>query len=553
MTLPEPDGATGLPDTTRATSRPESPFTGTLPLWRVFLRLDRLRIAIWVLALTLTMWATVVELEVVYPDAASRQARAALMTSPSAIMLAGPAYGLDDYTLGAMVANEISLTMLVAVSIMSILLAVRHTRAEEESGRMEVLRALPVGRFAPATAALLSVATANLLVGAFATVALVGTGLEAQSSVAFGSAMALTGLVFGAVAAVTAQLTEHARAATGMALAVLGVAFLVRGIGDIIENTGSWLSWFSPIAWAQQTRLYVDLRWWPLALSLALTVVLLAVAVSLAHRRDLGAGLRSTPPGPARAAGRLLSVEGLTHRLLRGTTLGWLVGVALFGLTFGSLASSLQDMIEDLPQVGEWIAIDETALTESFGGVMLSFLVLGAAAHVVGAVLRLRAEDEAGRLALLVSGGTSRTRMTGGWLLVAAAHTSVVTVVGGLTTGVGMTLATGEGRWTGELTVAGLAYLPAVLLTGAVAAALVGWLPRWAGLAWVLVVLMVFVTWFGEALNLPDWLRDLSPVEQTPLLPAEDLTAAPLLVMGALAAVLAAAALGGIRRRDLLA
>jgi ABC-2 type transport system permease protein len=530
-----------------------SPFTGTVGLWRVFLRLDRVRTAVWVLALALTVWATVVSLEVAYPDAESRQARAALMTSPTAILMAGPAYGLEDYTFGAMVANEISLTMLVAISIMSILLAVRHTRAEEESGRMEVLRALPVGHFAPATAALLAVATANLVVGAAVAAALTASGLEVAGSVAFGTAMAVTGMVFGAVAAVTAQLTEHARAATGMALAALGVAFLVRGIGDIIENTGSWLSWLSPIAWAQQTRLYVDLRWWPLGLSVLVTVGLLAAAVALARRRDLGAGLRSAPPGPERAAPRLLTVEGLAHRLLRGSTLGWLVGLAVFGLAFGSLASSLRDMIEDLPQVGEWMAIDETALTESFGGIMLSFLALGAAAHAVSAALRLRAEDEAGRLSLLVVGGTSRLRMAAGWLLVVAVHSTVVLLVSGLSTGAGMAIATGEGRWVAELTVAGLAYLPAVLLAAAFAAALVGWAPSWAGLAWVLVVYMVFVTWFGEVLGMPSWSRQLSPVEATPLLPAEELSAAPLLLLAALTAALVAAALDGIRRRDLLA
>ncbi len=73
---------------------------------------------------------------------------------------------------------------------MSILLVVRHTRAEEESGRLEVVRALPVGRFAPAAAALFTVALANLAVGAATTLALVGTGMEASSSIALGVATA---------------------------------------------------------------------------------------------------------------------------------------------------------------------------------------------------------------------------------------------------------------------------------------------------------------------------------------------------------------------------
>ena len=79
-------------------------------------------------------------------------------------------------------------------------------------------------------------------------------------------------MVFGAVAAVTAQLWRQARTATGAAMAVLALAALVRGIGDVINNSGSALSWFSPIAWAQQMRPFVDLRWWPFALLVVLAL-----------------------------------------------------------------------------------------------------------------------------------------------------------------------------------------------------------------------------------------------------------------------------------------
>ncbi len=89
----------------------------------------------------------------VYPTAAERQARAVLMTNPAAVLMGGPAFGLDGYTIGAMVANEGTLTMLVATAIMSILLVVRHTRAEEETGRAELVRAAAVGRRAGLAAA----------------------------------------------------------------------------------------------------------------------------------------------------------------------------------------------------------------------------------------------------------------------------------------------------------------------------------------------------------------------------------------------------------------
>ena len=59
-------------------------------------------------------------------------------------------------------------------------------------------------------------------------------------------------MVFGALAAVTAQLWRQARTATGAAMAALAAAVLVRGAGDVIDNSGSVLSWFSPIAWASR-------------------------------------------------------------------------------------------------------------------------------------------------------------------------------------------------------------------------------------------------------------------------------------------------------------
>src|SRR5699024_3342663 len=83
----------------------------------------------------------------------------------------------------------------------------------------------------------------------------------------------------------------------------------------VIEAEGSWLSWFSPLAWAQQTMVFVDLRWWPLALSLGAIVLLLALAAQLSRRRDLGSGLRSAAPGPATASAALRAPGGRVERL----------------------------------------------------------------------------------------------------------------------------------------------------------------------------------------------------------------------------------------------
>lgn len=534
------------------TASHQEPWAGTLRLWLLALRLDRVRIAVWTLAVAVGLWATAVSLDTTFPDAAARQARADLMGNPSAMLLTGPAYGLDNYTLGAMLANEMSLILLVAVAIMSILLAVRHSRAEEESGRLEMVRSLAVGRFAPAAATLLTVVVANLAVGAAVTSAAIGSGLAGADSVVFGAAVAVTGVLFGAVAAVTAQLTEHSRGASGMAMAVLGAAFLVRGVGDILEPTGSWLSWFSPIAWAQQTRLYADVRLWPLLLSAVAAVVLLMIAVTLSHRRDLGAGLRPARPGPAAASDSLLSTTGVPRRLLRGHAWGWSIGIAVFALVTGSLGESMTDILEELPEVADMLVIEEGRLLDSFLAAMLLVLMVGVIAQSVGALLRWRAEESAGRVTGQAVAGRSRTSLAAAWLAVVLTQALLSTLLLGVGVGVGMSLSTADWGWWATSVTAALAYFPAVLLTVAFAAVVLGWRPRWAAVAWVVVGYILVVAWLGPALGLPDWAEQASPLAFTAAVPMEqwDPTAAALQVVAAV--VLFVLARLGLTHRDLL-
>ncbi|MGO1544523.1 MAG: ABC transporter permease [Gulosibacter sp.] len=546
--VPQAAEATG-----RATPPPKAagPLTGTAALIRFNLRLDRLRIPIWVLAMGLGVWSSVLALDEAFPTAESLESRATLLTNPATIIMTGPALALDNYTFGAMVANELYLYVLLAAAIMSLLLAVRHTRGEEESGRLELLRSLPVGRFAHPTAAVVTVSLANLLVGLATSLGLVAGEMDATESIAFGLGTALTGMVFAGIAIVIAQLTENARAVTGLTAGTLAAAFLVRGMGDVIEPEGSWLSWFSPLAWAQQTRVFVDLRWWPLAVSFGVVILLFVLAVTFARRRDLGAGLRAPQPGRARASRALLMPWGLADRLTRGTVIVTTLGTVFFGVAMGSLASYLDDMLQENPALADWIAIEGTDLTGEFAAIILSFVLLAPIILAVSGILRLKTEEESGRTEQLIVSGRSRNGYLGGWLSTVAVHTLIVTVTLGLSVGIGVALGTEEAERIGDILLASLLYLPAILLIASLAVALYGALPRLTVIAWVLVIWVAIVLFLGGLLGLPDWAMDLSPLRHTPLYPIEDVAAAPLLIMGGLAALLTAIGMVGFRQRDL--
>lgn len=534
-----------------AAAAPASSFTGTGFLVGLYLRLDRVRIGIWAGAFFILIYSSVLAMESAYPTQEALQARADVMHNPAAVMLTGPAFALDDYTFGAMLANELSLWTLLPTAIMSILLVIRHTREAEETGRMETLRALAVGRYAPTAATFIVVLLANIAVSASIILALVLYGLPIADSSAFGLGTGLLGLFFGAVAAFTAQLAEHARTVSGMAMGALGIAAIIRGFGDVIEPTGSWLSWFSPIAWVQQTRFYVDLRWWPLALLIPASAIVLTAALRLSLRRDLGAGMLPSRQGQARADSRLLNRFGIANRLLSGTYIGWTAGLMIFALAFGTLASSLESFVADNPAIGEWVPISMDDLTTSFAAVIVAFLAVGPCILTITSVLQMKGEEQDGRLDALLVTGTSRPAALSAWVTVSTVWAAVSMIILGFGTGIGLALVTGEAGWLVELTLASAAYIPAILISSALATALLAIGPRFTAIAWAYIAFLAIEVFLGDLLGLPSWLRSLSPISQTPLIPHESFDITPLAAMTAIAGLLYGVSFAAFRRRDI--
>ena len=78
----------------------------------------------------------------------------------------------DVSTLGGITAYETTSTATLLVALMVMFLVVRHTRAEEESGRAELLRATVTGRHAATAAAVLVALVASAVVGVLDTLVL---------------------------------------------------------------------------------------------------------------------------------------------------------------------------------------------------------------------------------------------------------------------------------------------------------------------------------------------------------------------------------------------
>jgi ABC-2 type transport system permease protein len=536
--------ATGAPLRRHEAAPTGSPWTGVGRLIRLGLRRDRVRLSVWIAILTLTMVYAPNAIKLAYPEEAQRLARVNLLKTPAGMMLGGPMFGGKETDLGAMMANELMLTLIVATSILSILTVIRHTRAEEESGAAELVLSSVVGRYARTYAALILVGGVNAILAVTMTVAMAATGFAVVDTAAMCLGVTGVAMLFGAVAAVTAQLWRQARTATGAAMAVLALAALVRGVGDVINNSGSALSWFSPIAWAQQMRPFVDLRWWPFALLVALTVGLMVAAAVLESRRQYDDGnIPSTGERPN--AHLIKSVFGLHLTLQRGQTIGWGVGLFLGGLAFGSMTKSLLDAAKENELINRVLAAQGT---DGVYTTMTQFLAAAATAYVVGAVLRVFADEEKGLGEPVLAGAVSRWQ----WLLTAVASavlgSAVLMFFAGLGNGLGAGITLGEPETILRLTLAGLAFVPAMAVVAGVAAFAVAVRRPWIG--WLAVIFVVTSLYLGALLRLPQWLIDLSPVGRTTV--PTDFPAVALTVMVVVAAALTLLAGWIYRSRDAL-
>src|ERR1700734_2754201 len=173
--------------------RHSSNFSGTLGMLRLYLRRDRVSLPLWVLLLSLPLATVYIgSIEKVYPTQAGRAGFAAsVMASPAQRALYGQIY--NDSLGGVGIWKAGMFHVLIAVAV--ILTVIRHTRADEETGRTELMDSTAVGRYASLSAALMLSFGASVITGAVGAAGLLTTSVPPSGSLVFGAALACSGLV----------------------------------------------------------------------------------------------------------------------------------------------------------------------------------------------------------------------------------------------------------------------------------------------------------------------------------------------------------------------
>ncbi|MEO6268486.1 MAG: hypothetical protein ABIO66_17995 [Nocardioidaceae bacterium] len=525
--------------------------TGTLTLLRVALHQDARNIAPWVMLISALSASSILAYAWIFPDATDRADLATTLgANPALSLIFGPARDLmtaDGFNawragqLGAFFAG-----------LMAILVVVRNSRADEDSGQAELIASGVLARETRLAVAVLIAAIASVALGTVCFLLTVACGGGVTSTLVLAATFTASGFIFAGVAAIASQLGSDARTASSLAVATIGICYVLRGY---IDSSGApdWVTWLTPLGWLEAARPGTENNPWPLLLALASAVVLVLVAFALQRRRDFGQGMIAPRPGPAEA-GVVGTVWGFAFMMNRGSLSSWLVALAGLGLVFGNLATSIGDVVADNPAMAQVLASGAAStadLTFAFLVTILQIIALVAAVMGVQIILRIYAEEVDYRVEPLLAGSLRRATYLASNVLVALLGTATAVLVAG--TGLGVVAHAKDASISlGDVVRQALVTIPAVWVLVGLAVAAVGAAPVRRLVAWLGVVATFGLTILGPTFRLPGWALGVSPLRHVPNVTATSPDWPGLGGLTGVAVLLLAVGFAGFRRRDVL-
>jgi ABC-2 type transport system permease protein len=463
------------------------------------------------------------------------------------------------------------------ITVWPILAGSRMLRGEEERGSLDALLSVPRTRLRVALEKLAAMWTAllgmGLLIGlvAFAGGQKFGGDFGLGDALLFGLDLALVCAVFGSLSVLISQFTQERGPAAG-ATAGLLLVFIVLDMVHRVATGSEWISRLSPIYYYNLSKALVPsygVNGGAMLLLLVLAVGLAGAALWLFVRRDVG-GTVPLPRWlrlPERTASQALpvgdwslrSVYARSLRMVAMPTFWWTLGIAGFAGWMVSAVQLLETKMSSLlsgsgaaATVIKNLGGGDAGLTAGFLSAMFVFLPLFLMAFAVTQVNNWSADEQDGRLELVLTTPQPRLSVLLGRFAALASATIAISAVT-LLVCAWVAAASGLHLDSGNLAAAILGMIPLGLLVAAFGYLASGWLRTAAdtGLLSFLLAAWFFISFIGPELNLPDPTLRLSPFYYygTPLLNGLRVTS----ILGIIAVGAVSLALGAVRfvRKDI--
>ncbi|HEX6887986.1 MAG TPA: hypothetical protein VF143_07755, partial [Candidatus Nanopelagicales bacterium] len=490
-----------------------------------------------------------------YPNGVSPLQFAVFEDNPAVRMINGAPDGLG--TAAGFALWDAGWIWQLGLAVWAILIVTRLLRGDEDLDRLDLVLAGPVRATHLTAVALAVVATSGLLVGLTVAVTMVAMGQELASSVLLGLALAGVCATFAGVAALASQLVEVRRRAAGLAAGILGLAWILRMVGDSTDPR-AWVRWLTPLGWTAQAHLYADPDPWALLPLLLAPVALAAAALVLRARRDTGSALLVSESGRPPRLRLLGSPLAYAWRSNQGVLLAWVLGLGIYAAAMGAILANMIDWLagdEGYQQILASMGMDQGITMQGFLALLALMYGLATALQVAWRLGAARTEEETGRLEAVLARPVTRWRWLGGHAALTLLGGVLLLVVGGTALWLGAVIVDAGADLTWWQALRGtMNLLPVVVLVLGIAIGAFGLLPRFTVMLPVAVALTGFVlSLLGPALHWPQGVLDLSPFTHLAQVPAEPWATTPGVLMTGLGLVLAAVGMLAFQRRDVSA
>ncbi|MEV4706064.1 hypothetical protein [Actinoplanes sp. NPDC049316] len=509
-------------------------------------RTHRRGILVWVIVLAVSMIGTAAAVAGLYDTSAKIHTYAEAVTAGNALAaINGHVDGIDS--LGGVIQDEFGFLASFLLPLLGIALIATSTRREEASGRLETILGGRIARHQPAQAALIVATAAILTTSVLFAIGLTVAGVPVSGSILYSAALGSLAFVFAGFAALLAQLVLHPRGLYTWSLIALAVAYVLRGVGD---TTMSWLTWLSPLGWAEKTAPFGDQRWWVLAVPAVTGLILGGAAVRLAARRDVGSALLRGGAGPARATRFRRRPIGFAAWIHRPAVAGWLAGGVLLTAMMGALSRQFLDAVAGNPSLAEAMGIEGDRPLDGFIAATQLYVAVIASGYAIQAIGTWRAEEAEGRLEARLAGTLSRLRWLAAHGAAVAAGLILIVVCSSLVLALSTTWSVASTDEFGATVKAGLSYVPAEFVLAGLALALFGLFPRGFALAWAGYAATTFIALLGPGLQLAQWALDLAPATHVGYPPLGTVATGGLAALTVVAIALVMTGFIAFRRRD---
>lgn len=492
-------------------------------------------------------------------------------TIESFTILTGKIYDID--TFGGFVTTKIGSGMPILLGIWALLAGSKLIRGEEERGSLDLVVSTPhtrnsvlLQKWAGIVVAMLGIVFLSW-VGLTLAALISQAGLSPVDGALAHLNWALVALVFGGLALLFSQLTTR-KAAAGWAGGLMAATYLLN---NLVQNVDSldWTKYIYPFYYAslsQPLARSVGTNWVGLVVLSLVLILIVGLALWMFRQRDLNGYFELVKGNkPLVSSGFRKLAEPESPWLANNFTFGlrsalpgafiWGLGLSVYLLlimsVFNDIKVNMLDFINGndfFKQVGFGNLTSNENILTLF---VFTFMVLFVAAYAVVQVASWTAEENEGRLELVLSTPEPRWRFLLAYFGVAIVSSAImiglIGIIFALCTwlfnvpvNTANSLAAFFGLWIVSVLIEAVGYI------------LAAFGPGWAvGVTAGLVILSYLSDLLGQAFKLPEAVVNLSVFRQYGRPLSEGLQWTPQLIMVALSILFIVAAALRFRQRDI--